>query len=102
MKKKIKHFILVAIVGGIIYGLLSYHFIIYMGEETKTIKPLKKSELSLSDTFISLETGSYSGFEAILKQGTLREDGLGELLVDLGLISQEELRKLEDKIDSGG
>ncbi|MDM8551344.1 hypothetical protein QUF72_14765 [Desulfobacterales bacterium HSG2] len=102
MKKKIKHFILVAIIGGILYGLFSYHFIIYMGEDIKTVRPLKKSEPSFSDTFISLETGSYSGFEAILTQGTLREDGLGELLVELGLITQEELRKLEEKIDSGG
>lgn len=102
MKKKIKHFILLGIVGGILYGLMNYHFIIYIGDDIKTIKPLEKSEMTFSETFVSLETGSYSGFEAILRKGTLRDDGLGELLVELELITQDELRKLEDKIDSEG
>ena len=101
MKKKIKHFILFGIVVGILYGLMSYHFIIYMGEDIKTVRPLPKSEMTFSDTFVSLETGNYAGFETLLKQGTLRDDGLGELLVELELLTQDRLRKIEDKIDSG-
>ncbi len=100
MGKKIKQFIVLAIVCGIIYGLFSYHIIIVTGDE-KAIRALEKSTMTLSDTFISLETGSYSGLDKVLGRGTLREDGLGELLVEMGVITDQELRKLEEKIDSG-
>lgn len=99
MKKTIKKLIVLAIVGGIIYGLFSYHIIILTGDE-KAIRTLEKSTMTLNDTFISLETGSYSGLDKILSRGTLRDDGLGELLVDMGVITDEELRKLEEKMDS--
>ncbi len=101
MKKKIKRFVLLALLGGIVYALLNYHFVIYVGEETKTVKPLKKSTLTLSETFVSLETGEFSNVKSILERGTLRDDGLGDLMVELGILTPDQLRQIEDEIDSG-
>lgn len=101
MMKRLKQLIVLGIVGGIIYALLSYHFIIYMGEDTKTVKPLEKSTLTFSETFVSLETGEFGSYKRILEKGTLLEDGLGDLMVELGIITPDQLRKIEEEIAAG-
>jgi hypothetical protein len=100
MGKKITQFIIVALVCGLCYFLLNQHIIFYTGGEEKKITLLEKSTLTLNDTFVSLETGEYGSFETILKTGTLREDGLGRILVEWELLTEEELSKIEQKIDS--
>ena len=101
MRKRITQFIIFAAVCGITYFLLSQHIVFYTGGEEKLITLLPKSELTFSETFVSLETGEYGTFEGVLRRGTLLEDGLGYVLLDWGLITSEELSQIEAKIASG-
>jgi len=70
-------------VGGALYFVASNHFI-YMGGAN--IKLLKKKELTFSRTFFStsLKTG-----KQILQDDVLREAGIGDLLVEEGVLSEE-------------
>ena len=87
-----KKLLLWAIIGGIIYFFLSYH-IIYI---QKSVKLLKKSELTLEYTFYSagLKTN-----KTILLVDALREDGIGDLLVEMGRMSEEEMKSLVKQIE---
>jgi len=82
MKRK-KKFILLLLLGGALYFCLSYHFV-FVG---KTVKMLKKSELTLEYTFVNTKGRSN---KALMKIDQLREDGIGDLLVDMGHMSEEE------------
>jgi hypothetical protein len=87
-----KKLFLWALIGGILYFFLSYH-IIYI---ENSIKLLKKSSLTLEYTFYSADLKTN---ETILSVNVLREDGIGDLLVEKGRISQEELESLVDRIE---
>jgi hypothetical protein len=52
--------------------------------------------MNLHDTFVSLDNKKA---ETVLKNDRLREAGIGDLLVELGLISEEEKSRLESKFD---
>ena len=61
-----------------------------------TVKLLKKSELTLNYTFFSAQGKSH---KKIIGIDALREDGIAELLLDMGRISEREyefLMKLYD------
>jgi hypothetical protein len=60
----------------------------------RNIYLLKKPKLNLHYTFVSLNQLSP---ENIIKIKPLREDGIGELLVDIGMISAAERGRLESK-----
>lgn len=92
MRQVLKKYLTWAILAGILYGLLSYHFIIV----GRTIKPLKKSELTLHYTFYSTKGKRVSTIMAI---DELREDGIGELLLDAGMMSESEYRMYVNKYD---
>jgi hypothetical protein len=92
MRQVLKKYLTWAILAGILYGLLSYHFIIV----GRTIKPLKKSELTLNYTFYSIKGKRVSTIMAI---DELREDGIGELLLDAGMMSESEYRMYVNKYD---
>lgn len=81
-----------AVLGGILYFFLSFH-IIYI---EKKVKLLRKSELTLEYTFYSADLKTN---RTILSVDALREDGIGDLLVEMGRISEEELRRLENQIE---
>ena len=83
-----------AIIGGIIYFFLSYH-IIYIN---KNVKLLKKSELTLEYTFYSAELKTD---KTVLSIDALREDGIGDLLVEMGRLSEEEMKSLVEEIEEG-
>jgi hypothetical protein len=100
MKKRITGFIIFAAICGIVYFLLSQHIVFYTGGEEKKITLLPKSTLTLDETFVSLETGEYAGLEDVLKRSTLRDDGLGDIMVEWGLVTDDELAKMLNKIDS--
>jgi hypothetical protein len=87
-----KKLIFWAILGGIIYFFLSYH-IIYIN---KSLKLLKKSELTLEYTFYSVDLKNN---KAILSVGPLRKDGIGDLLIETGRMTEEEMERLLDKIE---
>ena len=83
-----------AVLGGIIYFFLSFH-IIYI---EKSLRLLKKSELTLEYTFYSAELRTN---RTVLSVDMLREDGIGDLLVEMGRISEEEMESLVDQIEAG-
>ncbi len=80
------------IVGAVIYSLLSYHFIFV----ENTIKLLKKSRLTLNYTLFSTKGKTN---KSILSIDELREDGIGDLLVEAGRLTEEELEILLNKIE---
>ena len=96
MMSRLKQFLLIGAVGAALYFLMSNHIIFY-GEEANFVKNiylLKKPKLNLHYTFVSLNQQSP---EKIMKIKPLREDGIGELLVDLGMMSAAERSRLESK-----
>ncbi|UCB50156.1 MAG: hypothetical protein JSW56_04575 [Deltaproteobacteria bacterium] len=80
------------IVGAIAYFFLSYHVIFV----ENTIKLLKKSSLTLNYTLFSTKGKTN---ESILSIDELREDGIGDLLVEAGRLTEEELESLLRKIE---
>ena len=96
MGSRVKQNLLIGAVGAALYFLMSTHIIFY-GEEANFVKNiylLKKPKLNLHYTFVSLNQQSP---ENIMKIKPLREDGIGELLVDLGMMSAAERSRLESK-----
>jgi hypothetical protein len=94
MWSRIKTYLLLAAVGGAAYFLLSHHVIFY-GQEANVIKNvylLKKSKPNLHYTFFSLHQKKP---DAVMKIAPLRENGIGDLLVQLGLLSEQEKSRLE-------
>jgi len=83
-----------AVLGGILYFLLSYH-IIYID---KGLRLLKKSELTLEYTFYSANLKTN---RTILAVDVLREDGIGDLLIETGRISKGEMERLVRQIEAG-
>jgi hypothetical protein len=95
MWSRIKTYLFMAAVGGAVYFLLSHHVIFY-GEEANVIQNiylLKKSKLNLHYTFYSLHQKKP---DAVMKVAQLRENGIGDLLVQLGLLSEQEKTRLEN------
>lgn len=92
MNKRIKQYLLWAIAGAALYFLLSYH-IIY---SNKRLYLLEKTEKTLEYTFYSFDNKKP---ENILKVDDLRYNGVGELLVELGMISEDAMWELVDKYD---
>lgn len=97
MMKRIKQLIALAIVGGIVYGMLSYH-IVFHGSQ---VELLPKSAYTLDNTFVNVKPTEFRTPENILRNDALRNDGIGQVMVDFGVITQDQLRKIEDKIRSG-
>ena len=89
MLQTLKKYALYALLAGALYFLLSHH-IIFAG---KNFHLLKKTELSLEYTFFSVNNKK---IESIMEIDILREDGIGDLLVEIGLISEEERIEWED------
>jgi hypothetical protein len=87
-----KKLIVWACVAGVAYVLLSNHFIFVGG----TPKILKKSKMTLEYTIFSTQGKTN---EAILKVDDLRNDGIGQMLVRMGRMSEDELDRLTSKIE---
>ena len=84
----IKRILFWGILGGILYVLLSFHFIYFGG---RTVKLLKKSKLTLNYTFFStsLKTNRH-----IISVDELRKDGIADLMVEMGRMSEKERERL--------
>jgi hypothetical protein len=91
--KTIRNYILIAIFAYGVYFVLDHHFII----DGKDFYLLKKSELVLSYTFFNIKDRK---IESIMEIDDLRNDGIGDLLVELGMITEENKNKLEAKFDA--
>ncbi len=90
MGQRLKQYLLIAAAAALLWFVLDNHFIIH----GHRVHLLKKSSLNLHDTFISLENKRP---ETILQNDRLREAGLGDLLVELGLLTEDERSQLENK-----
>jgi hypothetical protein len=96
MVSRLKQYLLIGAVGAVLYFLMSTHIIFYGSEANfvRNIYFLKKPKLNLHYTFVSLNQLSP---ESIMKIKPLREDGIGELLVEIGVLSAAERSRLESK-----
>ena len=90
MNSRIKQYILIAIIAAAGYFIMSNHFRFY---GTK-IHLLKKPTLHLHYTFFSIKEKRPS---SVMKIDYLREAGIGDLLVELEMIDQEQRAKLESE-----
>jgi len=87
--KYIKRIIFWGIIAAIAYALLGYHYIII----NNSVKFLKKSRYTLDYTIFSTHLKTN---KAILAIDDLREDGIGEILLDEGEITEMELERWLD------
>ena len=90
MRQRLKQYFLIAGAAALLWFVLDNHFIIH----GHRVHLLKKSTLNLHDTFVSLENKRP---ETLLQNDRLREAGLGDLLVELGLLSEDQRSQLESK-----
>ena len=90
MNVRIKQYILIGILAAAAYFIMDNHFIIDGNE----VHRLKKTSLHLHYTFFSLKEKKP---EKIMQIDYLREAGIGELLVELGLMSEDQRFKLESE-----
>ena len=84
-----------AFLGVLFYFLLSYHIII-VGEGIN-FRLLKKSKYTLQYTIFS--TKGKSDYQ-ILAVDTLREDGIGNLLIEEGLMSEERQEAILNRLNT--
>jgi hypothetical protein len=88
--KTIKRYILILLLAYGVYFVLDHHFLF----EGSKFYLLKKSELSLKYTFFNMTDRRV---ESVMKIDELRNDGVGDLLVELGKITEEEKIMFEKK-----
>lgn len=96
MVSRLIRYLLMGSVLGIFYILLSTHFLFFGFQDVDDLAWLKKQELTLKNTFCSVAQQSP---EAILRIDELRGAGIGELMVERGLLSSDKLRQILWKIE---
>ena len=90
MNVRIKQYILIAIAAAAGYFILSYHFIF----NGVNIHLLKKDSLHMHYTFYSIK---HKKPAVIMEIDYLREAGIGDLLVELRMLNEENKNRLESK-----
>jgi hypothetical protein len=92
MNQRIKRYLLIALAAGALYFVLDNHFIFH----GRQVHLLKKTSLNLHQTFVSLN--NYKP-ESLMKIDDLRAAGIGDLLVELEIITEERRDQLQNKYD---
>jgi hypothetical protein len=92
MNSLIKKILIWAVLGGVLYFFLSFHLIFI----DSTVKLLRKSSLTLEYTFFNAKGKTNA---TILSNDDLRENGIGDLLVEMGKMSDEEYERLMRKYE---
>jgi hypothetical protein len=90
MNSRIKQYILIAVAAVAAYFIMSNHFIFYGTQ----VHLLKKPTLHLHYTFFSIKEKRPS---SVMKIDYLREAGIADLLLELGMIDNEQKAKLESE-----
>ncbi|MBA3036599.1 MAG: hypothetical protein FP814_08915 [Desulfobacterium sp.] len=93
MLRTIRKYIIIGILAYCVYFLLNNHIIL----DGTRVHYFKKSQLTFSYTFYELKDKRP---ETIMKIDELRNDGIGDLLVELGIIDEKEKDILENKYDA--
>jgi hypothetical protein len=93
MLSRIKQYALIAILIIGFYYILSHHFIF---TSWTSFHVLPKQELTLKYTFFSLKQAIP---ESVLKNETLRDAGIGQIMLDEGMLSEQRYDAILRKID---
>ena len=97
MLKRIKGYIIIGIFLALGYFISSHHIILYKINNSLGFELLKKSYLTLEYTFFNVTTKRP---ENILKIDLLREAGIGDLLVDIGKLTEGKKQELEARFEN--
>lgn len=92
MRQQLTKYFFIAVLLGIGYFFSVYHVIIM----EKDFYLLKKPYLTFEYTFYNLTNRNP---EEVMRVDMLREDGIGDLLVELGLLTEMQAARLEAKYD---
>ena len=93
MKQKIKKYLLIGLAATVFYFILSNHYIV----DGRDVYLLKKTSLHLHETFVSI---SNERPETILRNDVLRDAGIGDLFVELEIMTEDEKNLLVSKYDA--
>ena len=88
----VKKVITIAILCGLFYAFLGYHYII-IGNK---VRLLKKSQLTMEYTIFSMKGKTV---ESAVKIKQLWNDGIGDILVEEGLMSKEKLEMYKEQME---
>ena len=94
MLKRIKGYIIIGIFLALGYFISSYHIVFYKMNNNIDFDLLEKSYLTLEYTFFNVTTKRP---EDIMKIDLLREARIGDLLVDIGKLTEGKKQELEAK-----
>jgi hypothetical protein len=90
MKQRLKQYLLIALAAAALYFVLDNHFVI----KEHRFYLLQKTSMNLHDTFVSLDNKRPA---TVMQNDDLRDAGIGDLLVELGLLTEERKSQLESK-----
>ena len=93
MKQQLIKYLFIAILVGIGYFFSTYHVIIM----NRDFYLLKKPYLTFEYTFYNITNRDPKD---VMRVDMLREDGIGDLLVELGLLTEMQAARLEAKYDA--